>query len=302
MKIQKAEFIGIAGVPDLTVDLPTSASGEPHGRVVVTGPCGSGKTRLLEAILAAKEAIRPYGPLAPGAPWIRTGQAAKIRLTFWLDESERDFAAAAASVLRSEVIFHPTRIDAEADDGLRAVLGRYSHGSAHGKVDYFPAERRIPTFPPFAGLGAGEQRLARLTKDPRKYGFIVPFLQTLPLDTPRRLRFEAALAALSPSCRYVPDDSGLAIPRCFSSRGAPSVAVGQLSHAESDAVIFAATAAAIGLDHSLVFLDRPELHADEPETLLDALGVLGQDNQLWMSCAPRTAAAAHGVHVVNLKP
>lgn len=300
MKIQRAEFLGVAGVPDLTIDLPTSSSGEPHDRVVVTGPSGAGKTRLLEALIAAKEAIRPYGALAPGAPWIRSGQAAKIRLAFRLDDDERDFAAASSHVLRAEVIFHPTRIEAEADDGLRAVLGRYSHNGAHGKVDYFPAERRIPTFPPFGGLAAGEQRVARLTKDTRKYGFVLPLLQTFAHDAPRRQRFEAALASLSPSCRFVPG-SDEAIPRCFSSRGGEPVSVGQLSHGESDAVIFAATAALIGLDHSLVFLDRPDLHADEPEALIDALGVLGEGNQLWMACSPRTAAAAHGVHVVTLK-
>ncbi len=301
MKIQRAEVLGVAGVPDLIVDLPVSSSGDPHARVVVTGPSGSGKTRLLEALIAAKEGIRPYGPLAPGAPWIRSGQAAKIRLTFWLDEDERDFAAASSQVLRAEVIFQPSRVDAEADEGLRAVLGRYSQNAAHGKVDYFPAERRIPTFPPFAGLGAGEQRVARLTKDARKYSFVVPFLQTLAHDAPRRQRFEGALASLSPSCRYVAEPSNDAIPKCFSSRGGEPVTVGQLSHGEADAVIFAATAALIGLDHSLVFLDRPELHADEPEATLDALGVLGEANQLWMACSPRTAAAAHGVHVVHLK-
>ncbi len=300
MKIQRAEFIGIAGVPDLTIELPTSGAGEPHDRVVVTGPSGSGKTRLLEAMIAAKEAIRPYGPLTPGAPWIRSGQAAKVRLSFWLDEAEQEFAAA-AQVLQAEVIFQPMRIEAEADDGLRAVLGRYAHSAANGKVDYFPAERRIPTFPPFAGLGAGEQRLARLTKDARKYSFVLPFLQTLAHDAPRRQRFEAALASLSPSCRYLADPTNQAIPQCFSSRSGEPTTVGQLSHAETDAVVFAATAALIGLDHSLVFLDRPDLHADEPETLLNALGVLGQGNQLWMACSPRTAAAAQGVHIVNLK-
>jgi len=301
MKIQRAELLGIAGVPDLSLDLTSSSTGEPHARVVVTGPAGSGKTRLLEALIAAKEAIRPYGPLATGAPWIRAGQAAKIRLTFWLDDDERDFAAAASNSVSAEVIFQPNRIEAESDDGLRSVLGRYTHQAAHGKVDYVPAERRIPTFPPFAGLGTGEQRLARLAKDARKYGFIVPFLQSLAHDVARRQRFEAALAALSPTCRYAPDLSEQVIPKCFSSRGGQPVTVGQLSHGEADAVIFAATAAAIGLDHSLVFVDRPDLHTDEPETLLDALGALGTDNQLWLACSPRTAASARGAHVVTLK-
>lgn len=301
MKIQRAELIGVAGVSDLTIDLSGGPGGEPHAQVLVAGPSGSGKTRLLEALMAAKEAIRPYGPLASGAPWIRAGGAAKIRLAFRLDEAEREFAGASSNLLESEIIFHPNRVEAEADDGLRAVLGRYSHNGSHGKVDYFPAERRIPTFPPFAGLGPAEQRLARLTKDARKYGFVIPFLLSLAGDAERRQRFEAALEALSSTCRFVPGATAPALPLCFSSRGGAPVHVGQLSHGECDAVIFAATSAAIGLDHSLVFLDRPEIHADEPEVLLDRLSLLGQDNQLWITCGARTAEAARSAHVVKLK-
>jgi|GEM_PF-133064 len=105
MKIQRAELLGIAGVPDLSLDLTSSSTGEPHARVVVTGPAGSGKTRLLEALIAAKEAIRPYGPLATGAPWIRAGQAAKIRLTFWLDDDERERLRAWIAVFLAEKRF-----------------------------------------------------------------------------------------------------------------------------------------------------------------------------------------------------
>lgn len=299
MKIQRATFIGVSGVPDLTLDLTDSRTSSPHALVVVAGPSASGKTRLIEALIAAKEAIRPYGGMSTGAGWIRSGSAAKILVTFHLDEAERDFAGAASQTLESEVIFYHERINAECDDGLRAVLGRYAHNTSCGKVDYFPVERRIGTFPPFPGVGAGEQRVGRLGKDQRKYGFILPFLRTLAEDGARRERFSTALAALSPTCRYVADTSGEAIPKCFSSRGGDQRTAAQLTHAEADAVIFAATAATISLDHSLVFVDRPDLHADDVDAFVDGLVALGQDNQLWL--AGGRLGSVRGAHVITLK-
>jgi hypothetical protein len=301
MKIQRAMFIGVSGVPDLTLDLSDPQTGEPHPLVVVCGRSGTGKTRAIEALIAAKEAIRPYGMMATGANWIRNGNAAKIRLTFHYDESEREFAGASASTTDAEVVFSPDKVTAESDEGLRAVLGRYSHNAAHGKVDYFPVDRRIPMFPPFPGLNSNDQRVGRLSKDARKYGFVLPLLRSLEHDGARRERFAATLAALSPTCRFVPDVSGEAIPRCFSSRGGEPVNAGRLSHSEADAVIFAATAATIGLDHSLVFIDRPDLHLDDIEPLLEGLAALGRDNQLFLTGGTRLASAARRAHVVNLE-
>ncbi len=301
MKIQRATFMGVQGVPDLTLELTEARTGAPASVVVISGPSGSGKTRLIEALIAAKEAIRAYGPMTPGAPWIASGNASKILVTFYLDEAEREFAGTGSPTIDAEIIFHPDRVQAEADDGLRSVLGRYAHNPAYGKVDYFPADRRIPTFPPFAGLGSGEQRVGRLGKDPRKYSFVLPFLRTLGEESTLRARFAASLAALSPTCRYVPDTSGEAMARCLSSRGGAPVSVAQLSHGEADAVLFAATAAVISLDHSLVFIDRPDLHHDDVEALVEALASLGQDNQLFLTGGARLAASASGAHHVTLK-
>lgn len=300
MKIQRATFMGVSGVPDLSVDLTEATTGAPRSLVVVSGPGASGKTRMIEALMAAKEAIRAYGPMTPGAPWIRSGGAAKIRIAFHIGEEERAFAGTDARTLEAEVVFRPDRTHAEADDGLRAVLGRYSHNGAHGKLDYVPAERRIPTFPPFAGLGTGEQRIVRLAKDPRKYGFVLPFLRSLDHDAPRRERFAQSLAALSPTCRYEPDPTGDAMVRCFQSRGGSAVTAAQLSHAEADAVLLAATAALVGLDHSIVFIDRPDLHVEALEPLLLGLEALGEDNQLWLTGGARLSAAARRAHHVSL--
>src|SRR5690349_8229498 len=100
MKIQRATFLGVRGVADATLELSDPRSGAPHEAVVVTGPSGAGKTRLLEALVAAKEAIGAYGPMTPGAPWIAAGaSAAKILLTWSLDDAEQEYAGASSPTL-----------------------------------------------------------------------------------------------------------------------------------------------------------------------------------------------------------
>src|SRR5262249_14704369 len=162
--------------------------GAPNTLVVVSGPSGSGKTRMIEALIAAKEAIGPYGPMTPGAPWISSAGAAKIVVTFHLDGAEREYANASSHAVEAEVIFLPDRARSEPPEGLKALLERYSHDPSHGKLEYFPAARSIPTFPPFAGFGTAEQRIGRAAKDPRKYGFVIPFLRALERDAGRLKR------------------------------------------------------------------------------------------------------------------
>jgi hypothetical protein len=301
MKIQRATFLGVRGVKDATIDLTDHRTGAPHATVVLTGPSASGKTRMLEALIAAKEAIGPYALPPDAASWIGAGNAAKIILTFHLDGAERDFADSPSATLDAEVIFLPERARSDASEGLRAVLGRYSHDPAKGKVEYFPTTRRILPYGPYGGLGATEQRLSRAAKDLRKYGSVVSFLRAIESDSARAAAFAARLEALSPSCRHVPGSTD-AIPRCFSSQGEAPVTVTELSDGETDAVIFAATALTIGLDRSIVLIDRPDLHLHDADRLLRGLSALGQDNQLLLAAGPELAAAAAGVaHVVTLK-
>lgn len=300
MKIQRATFLGVRGVPDVTLDLTDPRTHAPFPQVIVTGPSGSGKTRLLEALVAAKEAIGAYGIPAPSASWVASGTAAKIRIAFHLDESEQAFAGTTASMLEAEVIFDMDRARTQAEEGLRALLGRYSHDPALGKLEYFPSSRKIPLHPPFSGTGSAEQRILRAGKDPRKYSFVLTFLRSLEQDKARAAAFAARLAAFGSSCVYAADPSGEVIPRCFSSHGA-SLSVFELAEGEADAVILAATALAIGLDHSILLLDRPDLHLTDVTRLHAALGGLGQDNQLIIAAGSALAAAANGAHVVGLR-
>ena len=194
MKLLRATFLGVRGLPDLTCDFSQGQSGLPRDWIVITGPSSSGKTRLLEALITAKEVIAPYGPPVAAEPWIRPGaHAAKIELSFVLDQEEMRRAGGSASIASAEAIFGPTSCRYQVDDGVMAVLERYEHDPRFGKVDYFPANRQIPPPGPSHGLTAFEQRLYRTTREPRKYAFIPRLLLELGRDAAARARFVEGL-------------------------------------------------------------------------------------------------------------
>jgi energy-coupling factor transporter ATP-binding protein EcfA2 len=306
MKLSHVTLLGVRGVRDVELDLTNPVTGDPHDVVVVTGPSASGKTRLLEAIVAAKEAMAPYGPMAPSGPWIAEGAwLAKVALGFVLDSEEKTYANLDDRRVEAEATFMPQRSKREADDGLVAVLARYDHTRPVGKLEYFPASRRLPQNPPFHGTTEIEQRVVRATKDARKYSFVPRFLKDLASDPPREKRFADALARLSPSCRYVRAEASLAIPRVLASGRGASRAWTELSDAEADAVLFAATASAIGLDRSILLIDRPELFVDAASLprFVEALRTLGENNQLVLaSSSPAVVEALGLAAVVRLEP
>jgi hypothetical protein len=305
VKIVRATFLSVRGVPDGTYDLAHPTTGAPHGMVLVTGPEASGKTRFLEGILATKEAIGPYGPMSAGEAWLRPGsQLAKVMLSFALDEEERQYVGTSDSVVDGEATFLRDRVRRDADEGLVALLARYEHGPGAGKVEYFPASRRLSPLGPFHGTGVIEQRLQRISKEPTKYGFVVRFLRELPQNPAPQKAFAKCLEGLSPSCRYVPDAPGPGLPRCFSSRGGPPANLSELSETEQQSVLLAATAVAIGLSRSLVLLDRPELctSSGRAVSFVEALELLGQDNQIIMaSSSSEFVAALPKANVIRLE-
>jgi len=280
VKLLRATFLSIRGIPDLTWDLGRAGSESPHAISVVTGPSGSGKTRVLEAIATAKEVLGSYGPPPDADAWIRPGdRGAKIELTFVLDESERRTAGQTPAVVRGEALFGPQGVRAEIDDGVVDLLERYEHDAARPKWDYVPATRSIPLLGAPHGTSAIEQRALRLKRDPRKYAFVPRFLAETAGD--RRDRFGAALAILCPSLQFLgvtaSEPTG-----AFSSRGHKAVGIDDLAQSEQDAVIFAATAALVRLDRSIWLVDRPESSTDERTAgaFVAALAALAEDVQL----------------------
>jgi hypothetical protein len=305
VKIIRATFLSIRGVPDGTYDLAHPVSGAPNSMVLVTGPEASGKTRFLEALLATKEAIGPYGPMIEGGTWLRPGnQTAKIMVTYALDEEERQYAGTSDHIVDGEATFLAERVRRDADEGLVALLARYEHGPGSGKVEYFPSSRRLSPLGPYHGTGVIEQRLQRALKDPTKYGFVVRFLRDLPQDPATTKAFSQQLERLSPSCRYVAGEPQRGLPRCFSSRGGPAATISELSETEQQAVLFAATAVNIGLSRSLVFIDRPELGTSplRAAEFVEALSSLGQDNQVIMaSSSPEFLAVLPKANIIRLE-
>lgn len=305
MKLLRATFLGVRGVPDGTYDLGHTSVDKAHDVVVVTGREASGKTRFLEAIVAAKEAIGPYGPSAPGAAWLADGGTlAKVVLAFVLTPEERDYVGTSETVVEGEATFMSDRIRRDADEGLVALLSRYQHGHTGGKLDYFPANRRVAPLGPFHGRGELEQRMLRASKDPSKYGFITRFLRELPFAPSEGIAFGAQLERLSPTCRFVAGQPEPGVPRCFRSRGGAPVSLGELSDTEQHAVLFAATSVAIGYANSIVLIDRPELSttAARVGTFVAALRSLGPENQLILaSAAPELLSAVPRECILSLE-
>lgn len=303
MKLLRATFLSIRGLPDLTWDLGRAGTDTAHPIAVVSGPPASGKTRVLEAIMAAKEVLGSYGPPPDADAWIRPGdRTAKIELTFVLDEDERRVAGKAPAIVRGEAMFGSQGVRAEVDEGIVDLLERYEHTPAKPKWDYVPAARSVPLLGAPHGTSAIEQRALRLKRDPRKYAFVPRFLAEAAHDGAARARFEAGLTRLAPALQFVGVTSDEPTG-AFASRGQKPVGIDELAQSEQDAVIFAATAALVRMERSVWLVDRPESSTDErmASGFVAALGSIAEDVQLVVaSSSPSLLAAVDPAAVLHL--
>lgn len=302
MRIKAATFLSISGVPDTTVRFGDGAPSEAGDVTLVTGPPASGKTRLLEALVAAKEVLAPYGQPVAGWKWIRAGDRnAKIELTFSLDETERNLGGADAET-RAEALFAPKSCGREADEGLIVVLERYEHDATSGKVDYLPAARALPPLSVGQGTSAFEQRIWRLSREARKFAFVPRFLAEIAHKPDVGARFAAAVAAMCPTLVYAgPTDSDSL--SCFKSRGEGPLTVGELSTSEQDAVVTAASLLLVGHQRSIVLIDRPEsaVHEAGMSAWLAAVrALIGESQLIVASNSPALRAAVGPSNVVEL--
>jgi len=310
MKISQLALKSVAGLPDLSIDLMSNA-GRPHDLVLVAGPAASGKTRLLELVLAGLETIGPYEGIVRSADWVTSPQkSARLELGVWLAETERENLSLPSNPARCVVGFGPDGIICDAPKAISRLLSRYDHDPKSGKREYFHETRQRAWGGRMDGIGALEQSLWRCSKDPQKYGFIPSFLATLPTDAERHRVFAAGLERLSATVRYTPDAAAPSpsfgvVDRnaCFSNGSPTRVRLAELSSSEANAVLIASTAAMTGLSHSIVLLDRPELHVADDHLVawVQALAGLGHDNQ-WIIATgnERLLAAVDASQVVSL--
>lgn len=307
MKLGRATFLGVRGVADATHEFIHPSTGLPHPVVLFTGPPASGKTRILEAIVAGKEGVAPYAAMVAPEPWQRRrGEPAKIVLLWWLSDAERRYAGVDDTWGTTEVILGSDGVRVDADDGVLTILERFDHRSDQGKVEYFPVNRQLLPHGASHGLSSAEQRLQRASKDERKYSFVPRYLSTLRQDRPKATAFANTLSYLAPTLQLDVEggrDAWHVVRSATVSAGVETGDVTDLSASERDAVIFAATANLIGLSNSVVLVDRPELHA-HPSTaaaFVAGLASLGHDNQLFLATtSAEILAAADPTSIVHL--
>ncbi len=306
MKIARVVTNGVRGLPDRTFDL-VDGSGAPARRVLIVGPPGCGKTRFLETLVAAKEDVGPYG-VGYSKPAVRPGAAAaKVTIHWELEADDTEQLGVREKNLVSESIFGSTTSAAHHDARLELVLRRYAHGYEHGKLEYVPALRTLS--PEAAGsmsLDPDDQKALRPERSFRKYSALPKFLSELGLglyEPERASHFAAMFAALTRTKRVAGVRRTNRGPEMVFA-GVDDVAIGisELSASEQQALIFAGMAALIGLSHSVVLVDGPELFlpSDAVPAFVDKLSELGIDNQWIFATSNRELIDAGADLVIDL--
>lgn len=306
MKLARITTEKIRGLPD-RAHIFTDRAGAPLDTVLVTGGPGSGKTTLLEAIGAVKEAIGSYGGPQRPARLRRSGVSrARIDVVWALSPAERVSVDLETSDLAATWTIGDGDSRVDCDPRARRLFTAYSHASEQGKFEYLPATRRLDGPRSRAGTSpptiAAEARL-RLTDDPEKYAGLRGTLGALAraqaaqvmqlLDTqgiamrtqqPDALApFKEAIRALLPSLRLVAVEFDERSTRVlFQKREGTVLELAELSESERQAVLFATTFCRLGLHHSVVLIDTPEMHIHPSVQVSFFTGVcsLGRDNQI----------------------
>lgn len=327
MKISELAIKNVRALPDLSRRL-AGPSKRPFDVVLITGPMGSGKTRLLSAIAAWKEAAGPYGSPPRLADWERReGQGGSLSGVWELteDEARRGQLAAASVPVRVDV--GPKAGAPEVPAGLRRVLSAFFREETHGKVEYFPASRRLSRAPlpvPLDALSEKVEAAMRLGDDEDRYAIERAWLHA-------RLSADLAAGASTLSSRGVllsgqaPDSLGgvrAAIARLaphlrllgLSSNGPKAtvrfvrsdrteVDLDDLSFGEKQAVLFAAAFHRLALSRSVVLIDTPEMgiHPADHARFFQAITDLGRDNQIIAAtCSPGILSTVPPEQIIDL--
>ena len=327
MKLLRLTCHSIRGVPDGSYSFAAAPNGVPLDCVFVTGGPGSGKTSLLEAIAAIKEATGSYGLPPDGGRMLRRGvTAGRIEATWLLSTAE--LARAELEDAQHGVCWRlaTARVGFEVAPRLRRLFARYSVDPGVGKFELFSANRRISTevaSSRFPRLPADEPHL-RLTSERDKYVDFRLYLRALVLSDAARLAqlldaqgivlrsqqpdalapFKEAIAALLPDLRLATIELEDRTARVwFQRRDGVRVELDELSESEQQAVLFAVTFRRLGLNHSVILIDTPDLHLHPRRHAAFFAGLLelGRDNQIVAATtSAELCAAARPEQVIDL--
>jgi predicted ATPase len=327
MKILRLQARGFRGLPDGTFNFTDLATEEPLPVVIVAGDASSGKTSLLEAIIAAKEDVGAYGHPRP-ASYLRAGaRTAQLEARWLLSPAEKKRAEAQEAIVTTVSTFgdgapslppHPA--------ALRTVFREHASSSDRAKVEYFHASRALPPTrgqQRRGGGGAAEARLrliasnekhvalrtwvvdaiqadhAALAHDVRTHGVALGTGQFHVLQQLRELLQPFLLGKAFDGIE--PEGEGHRLR--FVRPDGTVLDLEELSAGEQQGALFALTFRRFGLDHSIVLIDEPELHvhaAHRARFLQDLVG-LGRDNQIIAATgSAEILAAARPAQIIDL--
>lgn len=297
MKLLELSLENVLGAPSITLSFAQGAMPAPI--VLVAGSGGCGKTSVLRAIAAAKEAVGPYRRPPTRRALLRRGSArGLIAATWYLEPDERE-ATGGASTYESRLELGGDGPYAEAPAGVGAIFRRFMPG--HGKLELFGADRGllpiVPERPPAdeVALRACEAQLKYQTVGSYLISQVardgLAALTTIAADgilikgqAPDRCAAIARdFARFVPDMRFTGISSAEGRPSlAFRHRDGTEVGLEQLSASEAQALLFATTFQRFALTGSLVLVDDPTLHVatDQQPAFFQALATLGPDNQI----------------------
>lgn len=299
MKIAAVSWRGVAGLADAGVELVTN--GAPNDLVVVTGPSGSGKSRLLWSIVAAKERLAPYGPGATDESITGGTGNAKIAIDWWFSEAERSDVGLEGAHHHTEVLFPNAKMPAVQAAAVNELLARYSHDRRMGKLDYLPPDRMMPQSASASGDSEFDQKRRRLTRGSEKYAACRRIaVEIIRRGGPKAEELTRLFSALCPHLRLggVTPTNDLELVRA----SGRSVIVSRASSSEWEAFALAATIVIVGLHESVILYDTPELHLDGAEAArrLQVLRNTLPTTQLIVATKADAVVAMEGARVVQL--
>lgn len=322
MKLLRLVLDNFRGAPNGEYAFTHPTTGAPLDTIYVTGPAASGKTTFLTAIAALKESVGAYDAPPDPARLLRRGATrGRVAGTWLLTPEEMALAEVERPTIEASLDLGEGLVPELSDAGLRALFERYSHDPAQGKLEYFPANRRLANGRGMKPDPLSHEASLRAGASPDKYASIKQSLIDLALadgvstvmeakargillksDTRDSLApYRKDLAELSPGIRLAGVEMRGEEPELFFERpdGARLV-LEELSDSEKQALLFGVTYRRIGLSRSVVLIDQPELylHTDLQLRFVQALGRLGVDNQTFFATGSpeiTRVAAAHQI-------
>ncbi len=277
MKIARLEVESFRGAPDGAYDF--TRDGRAQQVVALTGAPRGGRSSVLGAVVAAREAVAPTRGLPPVASLLRRGaRGGRIEVTWELEPSEAEVARTSDTLAATRVLLSGDRATVDAPAGLRRLFGRFDLGDDVAKVELIPedlsteAARTLP--------GEAALRAQRTSARPDKYAWAPAALARTMLaeavavrerlreegvvvegaGTGALERYRTALLGVVPTLRLgsLCDTGDGPEPTFASAAWAEGRTWDALSGSERRAAALAVAAVHLGLSRSLLLWDSPD--------------------------------------------